>query len=142
VTVETRSTPFDPAVEPKDPEKSLAELVGDMARDMGDLVRQEIVLAKVEAREEIGRASRGAAMLLGGAIAVLLALIMLSFALAAWLDEVMHPAVALAIVGVLWTIGAAVLATLGREHLRRARPLPQTVSTLKEDVEWAKQQMN
>jgi hypothetical protein len=49
--------------------------------------------------------------------------------------------VALLIVGAIWVIAAAVLGATGRKQLQM-RPLPQTVETLKEDVQWAKQQMS
>jgi uncharacterized membrane protein YqjE len=133
---------FDPAVEPLEPEKSLGELVGEMTRDVGTLVRQEVELAKVEAREEISRASKGAGMLAAAAVAAWIALLILSLAAAAWLDEAVHPAVALAIVGAMWVIATAVLVPVGRKHLQNMRPLPQTVDTLKEDVQWARQQMS
>jgi hypothetical protein len=81
-------------------------------------------------------------MLAGAGVAAWLALLLLSLALAAWLDEVMHPAVALLIVGVIWVVAAAVLAAIGRKRLKSVEPLPQTVDTLKEDVQWAKQQMS
>jgi hypothetical protein len=96
----------------------------------------------VEAREEISHAAKGAGTLSIAALAAWIALVMLSLALAAWLDEAVHPAVALLIVGGLWVIAAVVLGLVGRDQLRKLRPLPQTVSTLKEDVEWAKQQMS
>jgi uncharacterized membrane protein YqjE len=137
---ETNRT-VDPAVEPLEADKSLGELVGEMTRDVGTLVRQEVQLAKTEAREEISRASKGAGMLAGAGVAGWIALLLLSLALAAWLDEAVHPAVALLIVGAIWVIAAAVLGATGRKQLQM-RPLPQTVETLKEDVHWAKQQMS
>jgi hypothetical protein len=100
-----------------------------------------VQLAKTEAREEISRASKGAGMLAGAGVAGWIALLLLSLALAAWLDEAVHPAVALLIVGAIWVIAAAVLGATGRKQLQM-RPLPQTVETLKEDVQWAKQQMS
>ena len=40
---------------------------------------------------------------------------------------------------VLWAIVAAVLAKAGQAALKRATPpVPQTVETVKEDVQWAK----
>jgi hypothetical protein len=142
VVTQERDRTYDPAVEPLESEKSLGELVGEMTRDVSTLLRQEVQLAKTEAREEISRASQGAGMLAGAGVAAWLALLLLSLALAAWLDEVMHPAVALLIVGVIWVVAAAVLAAIGRKRLKSVEPLPQTVDTLKEDVQWAKQQMS
>ena len=131
---------YDPATQPKRPDASLGELISEMTSDLGDLFRKEVQLAKVEAREEVGRAGKGAAMLGAGGLAGWLALVMLSFALAWLLDQAVNTALAFAIVGVLWAAAAAVLLTTGRRRLETLEALPQTKETLKEDVEWAKAQ--
>ena len=130
----------DPALatQPKQPERSLGELFGDMTRDLGDLFRKEVELARVETREEVARASRAAGALAGAGVAALLFLIMLSTAAALGLDEAMHPALAFLIVAVVWAIAGAVLFTTGRNRLKQVRALPETTETLKEDMEWAK----
>ena len=47
--------------------------------------------------------------------------------------------VAALIVMVLWAVVAAVLAKAGQGALKRATPpAPQTVETVKEDIQWAK----
>ena len=59
----------------------------------------------------------------------------------AWLlDQAMNTALAFAIVGVLWGVVGAVLALRGKSEMKNVKPLPETVETLKEDVQWAKQQ--
>lgn len=133
---------YDPATEPKRPDASLGELFSEMTSDLSDLFRKEVQLAKVEAREEVGRAGKGAAMLGAAGLAGWLALIMLSFALAWLLDQAVDTALAFAIVGVLWAAAAVVLATTGRHRLNTIEALPQTKETLKEDVAWAKAQKN
>ena len=130
----------DPAVEPLRPEASLGELLTELTTEVGDLVRKELQLAKVEVREDVQRARDAAVMAVVAGVAALLALTLLSFALAWWLDEVMHPAVAHALVGVLWAVVAAVLALSMRKKLQDLRGLPQTTTTLKEDVQWIKAQ--
>ena len=133
---------YDPATEPKRPDASLGELFSEMTSDLSDLFRKEVQLAKVEARDEVGRAGKGAAMLGAAGLAGWLALIMLSVALAWLLDQAVDTALAFAIVGVLWAAAAAVLATTGRHRLKTIEALPQTKETLKEDVAWAKAQKN
>jgi hypothetical protein len=49
-----------------DDDRSIGELFAEASRDVGQLVRQEIELAKTEAREELGKAARGATFF-GGA---------------------------------------------------------------------------
>lgn len=133
-------TGYDPATEPKRPEASLGELVSEMTSDLSTLFRKEIELAKTEARDELKQAGKAAGMFGGAALAGWLALLLLSLALAWWLDEAMHVAWAFAIVGVLWLVAAFILQRTGRAVLGRVRGLPTTRDTLKEDVEWAKAQ--
>ena len=111
------------------------------AADLGRLFRQEVQLAKVETKEEVNRAGKAVGLLIGGGLIAYLALVFLSLTLAAWLDEVVHPAVAALIVAVIHIVVAAVLVAAGRNRLKAVNPVPQqTVETLKEDVAWAKAQ--
>jgi len=130
----------DPAVEPLRPEASLGELFTELTTEVGDLVRKELELAKVEAKEDVQRVRDAAVMGAVAGTAALLALILLSLALAWWLDEAMHPAVAHALVGLLWVVVAAVLAMSMKKKLQDLRGLPETTTTLKEDVQWIKAQ--
>jgi len=126
-----------------DAEKSLGQLMGDVVAEMGTLVRQEIALAKVETKEEIGKTGKAAGFLGGAALAGHMALLFLSLALAWLLGQVMNRALAFALVGVLYALGSGFLALRGREQARSISPMPeQTVETLKEDVQWAKAQKN
>lgn len=123
-------------------DRSLGELFGDVTRDMGTLVRQEIELAKVEIKEEVSRAGRAGGMLGGTAIAALMALLLLSFAAAWGLSELVPEGVAFLIVGLAYAAVAAVLYTKGRAELQNVNPVPeQTIDTLKEDAQWAKQRI-
>jgi len=55
------------------------------------------------------------------------------------LDDVMATPLAALIVTVLWAVVALVLASAGRKSLQQATPpVPQTVETVKEDIQWAK----
>jgi hypothetical protein len=80
-------------------------------------------------------------MLTGAAVAGLIALMLLSFAAAWGLAEVMPEGVAFLLVGVVWAAVAGALALRGRTELERVDPVPpQTRQTIQEDVQWAKQQ--
>jgi len=132
---------IDLAVEPKQPDRTLGELFSEMTSDMSTLIRKEIELAKVETKEEMSKVGKASGMLVGGVVAAHMALLILSFALAWLLDEVMPTPLAFFIVGVIYVIVAAVLVSSGRKKLRQVNLKPeQTVQTLKEDVEWAKAQ--
>ena len=127
--------------EPLQADKSLGELFDEMTRDVSDLMRQEVALAKVEIKEEVGRAGKAGGMLGAGAGAGYFALLFVSLALAWLLDQALPIALAFFIVGLLYGIAAAVLITRGREQMKHVDPVPrQTVEILKEDAEWVKAQ--
>jgi hypothetical protein len=127
------------AADPRD--RGIGELVKDLASQTSTLVRQEIKLAQAEVTEKGKVAGKGAGMLAGAAVAGLLALGALTAALIALLDKAMATWVAALIVMALWAIVAAVLAKAGQKALQRATPpAPQTVETVKEDIQWAKTQ--
>ena len=127
--------------EPQQAEKSLGELFGDMTSEVSALMRKEVELAKVEIKEEVGRAGKAGGMLGAGAGAGYFALLFASLALAWLLDQAMPIALAFFLVGLLYAIAAVVLITRGREQMKKVDPVPrQTVETLKEDAEWVKAQ--
>jgi tetrahydromethanopterin S-methyltransferase subunit C len=122
-------------------ERGIGELVKDLASQTSTLVRQEIQLAQAEVAQRGKVAGKGAGLLAGAAVFGLLALGALTAALIAVLGTFMPTWVAALIVMVLWAIVAAVLAKSGQKALQRATPpAPQTVETVKEDIQWAKTQ--
>jgi F0F1-type ATP synthase assembly protein I len=124
---------------PSADERSLGELVGDIADNMTTLVKQELDLAKTEAKAEAAKAGKGAGLLGGAGVTGHLALLFGSLALMYLLDTWMHTAWAALIVTALWAVVAAVLAVRGRKELQQLNPkLEITQRTLKEDVQWAK----
>jgi hypothetical protein len=120
-------------------ERSLGELLSAMTSDVSLLVRKELELAKAETKDEL-RTAGGAAGAMGAAAFVgYLAVLMLSFAAAWGLSEVMAAGWAFLIVGVVYAVIGAVLFVQARARAREISPVPQqTVETLKEDVEWAR----
>lgn len=132
--------PEDPT-QPVEPDESLSSLLQRMTGDVSDLVSTQIQLAKVELKEDLGRAGKGAGMLGGGAFAGYLAVLLLSFALVYALDEIVHTAVAFLIVGAVYAAAAAALFFKGRDEITTATPVAeQTTESLKEDMEWVRQQ--
>jgi hypothetical protein len=127
----------------EDTNASLGDLFSRLTADLSKLMRDEVALAKVEINQTVSSAktagiSFGAAGFLG-----MMAFVLLSFAAAWGLSEVVPEGVAFLIVGGTYGLVAAVLALMGRQKLQAVKPVPeQTVETLKEDVAWAKQQMS
>lgn len=119
--------------------RSLGDLVGEVAEDLTRLFRQELELAKVEAKQEATKLGKGAGMLAGAGVAGHIVVLFLSVALMLLLGRVMDLDLAALIVAVLWAIVAGILASVGRQRLRSAQlTLDETKATLKEDVQWAK----
>ena len=119
---------------------SVGDLLGRVTDDFNHLVRSHLELAKIEIKEEVTKAGKGAGMLTGAAFAGYLTLTLLSFAAAWGLSEVVPEGVAFLIVGLVWAAVTAVLALTGKKELQQVQPPPQTRETIQEDVQWAKQQ--
>ena len=125
-------------------DRSLGELFGDLARDMGVLVRQEVGLATTEMTHKAARVARNVGVLaVGGLVAyagvlAILAAIIVALAIAGlgWWQ-------AAASVGVVVTIIGVLLVQRAINALKHSDLTPtQTMQTLKEDTRWAKEQMS
>ena len=130
----------DRVTEPKQADRSLGELFGDLGGDLATLVRKELDLAKTEARQEVRRATQSGAAFAAAAVAGLVVVMFASAALAWLLDMWINRALAFLIVAAIWAIVALVAIQAGKRRAAAIEPLPQTVESLKEDMEWAKQQ--
>ena len=119
---------------------SVGELLSRVTDDFSQLVRTHVELAKVEIKEEVSKAGKGAGMLTASALAGYLTIILLSFAAAWGLTEVVPEGVAFLIVGLVWAAITAALALRGKKELQQIQAPPQTKETIQEDVQWAKQQ--
>ena len=123
--------------DPRD--RPVGELVKDLSAQTSTLVRQEIDLARAELTEKGKLAGKGAGLLAGAGVAGLFVLGALTAALITLLDDAMSTWVASLIVMALWAIVALALALAGKSALQRATPpARQTVETVKEDIQWAK----
>jgi VIT1/CCC1 family predicted Fe2+/Mn2+ transporter len=123
----------DSAEEPERADGSLADLMGKISRDVSVLVRQELELAKAEARQEAVKSGKAAGLLGGAGVAVVMLLLFLSFALWGAFAVVMTEGLAALLVAVVWGTVAAVLYSTGRWQLDRLNPTPQrTTETLKD----------
>jgi len=127
---------MDPEVVTHD---SIRGLIRGILTDLRTLIREEIALARVEIREQAGRA-RAAAMSFGMAAAALafggtFLLIAVAIAIADLLNWPLWTGFLIVAV-VLSLVGFLTLAA-GRKQLRAFHAVPEeTVSTLKENSEW------
>lgn len=110
-----------------------------MSNDLSTLLRQEMELAKAEVKQEVSKAAKGAGMLAGGGFAGYFALFFFSIALMYLINLAVPLGWAAAIVGAGYAVAAAVLGLSGKSKLQSVSPTPtQTIDTLKEDAQWAK----
>jgi xanthine/uracil permease len=123
-------------------ERSIGELFSELANDTTRLVRQELLLAKVELGQkaadigkQVGLITLGGAVAYAGLLAIVAALILvLGQYMPVWLSAL--------VVGLVVTGIGYLLSQQHLNALKHLDPTPRaTVETLKEDKEWAKQQM-
>lgn len=123
-------------------ERALGDLFTELARETSTLVRQEMALAKIEMTRKVTQVGRDVTTIgVGGAIAYagLLALIaglivVLGQFIPLWLSALL--------VGLAFAGAGYVLIQQGLSALKRADLTPrETLATLKEDSEWAKDQI-
>jgi uncharacterized membrane protein YqjE len=126
------------SVDPRD--QSIGELLKQLSSDTSTLVRQEMALARAELKEQGKKAGVGAGILGGATLFGLGAFGAITACLIALLaTAINHTWLAALIVAIVYGIIAAVLAQQGKNKIQEATPpAPQTVETVKEDVEWAK----
>ena len=119
---------------------STAELMKELSREVSQLVREEIALAKAEMTQKGKHAGIGAGMLSGSAVLGLAAVGGSMAFLVLVLDSWMPGWLAVLIVTIVYAAAAAILAFRGKERIRRATPPAptQTIESVKEDVQWAK----
>ena len=115
--------------------RGVIELARIAVEDTIRLVQQEIQLAKIEIQEMLKSNIRAAVFLVIAGLLGLLFIVMLLVALVEWVPN--HVLAAL-IVALVLAVIAAILGFAGIKSLK-TKPLPKTMTTLKEDAEWAKQ---
>ena len=116
-------------------ERPLGKLLADATRDVSTLVHDEIELAKTELRDDAKAAARGSVMFVVAAVLGLLAVVMLSFALAYALFGLGLPrGWSFLIVGLLYVLGAGALAFVGLRQVKKVKPPQRTIETSKETV--------
>jgi hypothetical protein len=124
--------------------RGLGALLKDLAEGSGELIRQEARLARVEASEMVRGVGVGTvAVATGGVLGLLGTLALLAGLILLVGDQWLQDRYWLAalIVTVLAGGVGAFYAWRGLKSLSPGRLVPnQTVSTLKEDVEWLKRQ--
>jgi uncharacterized membrane protein YqjE len=123
--------------------RSLGELFTDLSREMSNLVRQEVALARTELTEKAITAGRGAALFIVAGVLAFFAVQVLLAAAVLGLALVLPAWEAALCVGGGLIVLAAIAGLLAWRGVRQVgNPMPQeTVRTIKEDVQWARRQL-
>ena len=121
-------------------ERSVSDVFQDILRNLQEMVRSEIRLAKVEIRVEVKRAVSSGVWIAAGGVAATSAWIFLLWTLAYALATRMSMWAATLLVAVVMAAAAAALIMSGIRRAKRIRPIPErTVESVKENLEWMKQ---
>ena len=120
----------------------LGDLLGDLATNMSNLVRQEVALAKVEITQKAKHVGRNVGYLvIGGAVAYAALLAIIAAIIMLLAKVVPHWGSALIVGAVVGGIGWMLIGK-AMAALQQADLTPrETVETLKEDATWMKQQI-
>ena len=112
----------DRADVPSKDDPTIGRLVADASREVSGLVRSEIALAKSELKVSVKAGGIGAGLLAGAAFVGVLAVIMLSVAIAYFIHMIGIPlAFSYLIVFVLYLLVAGLLAFLGLKKVKQVR---------------------
>jgi hypothetical protein len=124
-------------------DRSIGELFGQLTQDLTLLFRQELQLARAEMSEKVSRVTTNMVSVLAGGFVAYIGALALVAALILGLQEVANisPWVSALIVGALFAIAGYVMLNRGLKELKRVDLAPRrTVESLKDDVQWAKEQ--
>ena len=122
-------------------ERAVSQVLQDILRNLQDIVRSEVRLARVEIRDELKQAALSGAWIAGGALGVISAWMFLLWTLVYALAATMSMWAATLLVAAVLALAGGLLIMNGMRRARRIQPVPErTVQSVKENLEWMKQQ--
>jgi uncharacterized membrane protein YqjE len=121
-------------------ERSISDVLQDIFGNVQDIVRSEVRLAQAEIKTEAAKTARAAKSLVAGAVLALYAGGLLLIALVYALAMVLQPWLAALVVGAFVAVVAAALISIGKGRLREVHKPEKTIKSVKEDVQWLKNQ--
>jgi hypothetical protein len=125
------STPTDSATETSEQRPSIGGLLGEVSKDLSDLLRQEIALAKAEATQSATRVGKGAGLLGSAGIAGHFVLLFLSIALWWGLGNSIGRGWSGLVFAAMWAVVCLALALIGKRQLKSVRGLDRTTESVK-----------
>jgi uncharacterized membrane protein YqjE len=121
-------------------ERSVSDVLQDIFGNVQDIVRSEVRLAQAEIKTEAAKTARAAKSLIAGAMLGLYAGGVLLIAAVYGLSMVVAPWLAALLVGGFVAVMAAILISIGQGRLRKIKKPEKTIRSVKEDVQWLKNQ--
>jgi uncharacterized membrane protein YqjE len=117
-------------------QRTVSELVGDAVEQFTYLIRNEMAIARAELTEKASEAAVGVGFLLGGALVVIPAMVMVLMALAALLFEHgLSDALANLVAGVVGFLISGALAYVGKRRLSLDHLKPKhTMNEIERDI--------
>ena len=121
-------------------ERSISDVVQDIIRNIQEMLRSEVRLAKTELREEAVKVKAAGVLIGGGAVSAIFALFFLLLMTVYALTRVVPDWAAALIVAGLTAGVAGLMLSAGMKRFRQVDPAPErTIENIKENVEWVKQ---
>ena len=122
-------------------DRSLGELFSELAQETTTLVRQEVSLATTEMTQKASRAGRHIGVLAAGGAVAYAGLLAILAGIIVLLNNVMPLWLSALLVGIVVAVVGYVLVRRALDALKREDFTPrETMETLKEDQQWAKDQ--
>jgi hypothetical protein len=121
--------------------RSISEIVRSVVDGITQLFRQEVALAKIEVTQALSERAVGIGIIVLGGVFIVLVVVYLAAAGVAALDLVMPAWASRLLVAVVCLALGGIAFLVGRRSLRNAGGVERTKASVKEDLEWAKQQI-
>ena len=122
-------------------ERSIGSLVKDIVGNLQQIIRSEVRLAKAEVSEELTKARRAMIWLVAGAVLATMAFGFLLLGDVYLLAHFFQPWVAAVLVALITGAIGGALAAIGATQLKRVSlPPSRTVTSVQENIQWAKAQ--
>jgi hypothetical protein len=117
--------------------RALSDVLQDILRNLQEIVRSEVRLAKVEIRDEARHAASSAVWIAAGTIGALSAWAFLLWTITFALSTRMSMWAATLVVAVVMAFADTVLIVGGIRSVKRIHPIPdRTIASIKENVAW------
>ena len=123
-------------------ERTFSAVLQDIVGNIQNIVRSEIRLVKTEIKEDAVQAGKSARILAAGSVLAVYAGATLVLTLVRVLETVLAPWQAALVIAAVVGTAAWLLISMGRSRMNHVDAVPEkTVRSVKENVEWAKDQI-